>query len=216
MAYGYRRIHSPPFLDGKSANVFALSCTDNGGVLLCDTRSNAIMHHFQMNATAVVYEWDLVSGRCLNKFKDEHSLHLTTFEMSPSVNYDFARHAFVSAGSRMGFLNLYPVVSDYDRDTGVPSSSCIQHELVKSYGNLSTAVTSIAHEDSGTFIAYASEHKRNALRIIHNPSGRVISNWPTESINLGRVTSLAFAPRLSTLAVGNRSGKVQLFRIITT
>ncbi|GIX63326.1 WD-40 repeat protein [Babesia caballi] len=231
--YGYRRVHTPPAPDDRgAADVFALSCSDHGGVLLCDSRSNSIMHHFQMNATAVgvgfhlragivvtadedanVYEWDLATGRCSHKFKDDHSLRLTSFAMSPSIRAEFARHAFMVAGSQMGFLNLFPVVPD--AVGGPPPSSYIAQDHVKTYGNLSTAVTSIAAEDNGTFIAYASEHKRNALRIVHNPSGCVVGNWPTEKVNLGRVTDVAFASRFSTLAVGNRTGRVQFFRILT-
>ncbi|GFE55207.1 WD-40 repeat protein, putative [Babesia ovis] len=231
-AYGYRRIYTPSFSDDQNGSMFALCCTDRGGVLLCDSRSSAIMHHFQMNATAVgigfhlragvvitadsdanIYEWDLVSGRCVHKFRDEHSLRLSCFESSPMSNTDFSRNAYISCGSRMGFLNLYPIMPP--SDATLPGSH-IQQDVVKTYGNLSTGITAIAHESNGRFIAYGSEHKRNALRIIHNPSGQVVSNWPIESVNLGRVTALSFCARSSTLAVGNRMGKVQLFRILTT
>ncbi|GBE59848.1 WD-40 repeat containing protein, putative [Babesia ovata] len=228
----YSRVHTPPASDDEAASVYALSCSDHGGVLLCDARSNAIMHHFQMNAVSVgvgfhyragvvitadkeanIYEWDLATGRCLHKFKDDHSLHLSSFAISPGAHEEFSRHAFVAAGSQMGFLNLFPLLPGAAEDE---ERSCIKRDLLKSYGNLSTPITSISADDSGKFIAYGSEHKKNALRIIHNPSGCVIGNWPTENVGLGRVTDVAFASRFSTLAVGNRAGRVQFFRILTT
>eukprot|EP00371_Babesia_bovis_P003626 XP_001612273.1 hypothetical protein [Babesia bovis T2Bo] len=131
--------------------------------------------------------------------------------MSPTVSAEFASNAYLAVGSRMGFLNRYPVLHSEDSTR----SSIIHQSLLKTYGNLSTGITSICHDNKGIFIAYASDQQRNALRIIHNPSGQVVSNWPVETINLGRVTSVAFAPRSSTLAVGNRSGRVQLFGILT-
>ncbi|KAK1937544.1 hypothetical protein X943_002753 [Babesia divergens] len=233
-ASGYRKIHVPHDHDNHvGRDIFALSSSDYGGVLICDGRSNSIVHHFQMNAQSIgaafylpanmvitadeeanIYEWDITTGKCMNKFKDDHSLHLTSFAISPTVSAEFSRNAYLTTGSRTGFLNRFPLTSERDSNEG--GTTCIQGDLVKSYGNLSTAITSIATEESGTFIAYASEHKRNAIRIIHNPSSHVIGNWPTDSFNLGRITDVAFGSKYNTLAIGNRRGRVQFFRIFTT
>ncbi|KAK1444042.1 U3 small nucleolar RNA-associated protein 18 [Babesia gibsoni] len=231
---GYRRVYTPDInQDSSLSDIFALSCADNGGVMICDGKSNAIIHHLQMNAQAMgvafhlrsnavitaddsanIYEWDLTTGKCLHKFNDQYSVHISTIAVSPAVSTEFSSSAFLFTGSRTGFLNRYLLSSEpYSSDSG---TSFIQKDVVKSYGNLATAVTSIAAETSGKFTAYASEHKRSAVRIVHNPSGNVIGNWPTDQFNLGRITDMSFCSKFNTLAIGNRHGKVQFFRIFTT
>lgn len=228
---GYKKIYAPVAQDEHSTtDVYALSCSDNGGVLICDARSNSVIHHFQMNSQSAgvffpprssavltadveanVYQWDLGTGRCLHKFKDNHSLNLTSFALSQNVTTEFSSTGFLYTGSRTGYLNRFPLSSGSVTDDS--GSTVVHEDLVRSYGNITTAVTSIATDEKGLFVAYASEHKRNAVRILHNPSGQVVSNWPTEKFNLGRVTAMSFCSEFNTLALGNRNGKVQFFRI---
>ncbi|AFZ79811.1 hypothetical protein BEWA_026600 [Theileria equi strain WA] len=160
------------------------------------------------DADANVYEWDIVGGRCRFKFKDNHSVHISSFALSHPFGEN-VRNAFLANGSTSGFLNVYPMFSQKD-----DQSHLVQNELVKSFGNLSTEVTSIATDSTGNFIVYSSVHKRNALRIVYTPSFKVIANWPTDKINLGRVTSLSFCSQQNTLAIGNKRGKIQFYKII--
>ncbi len=51
------------------------------------------------------------------------------------------------------------------------------------------------------------------MRLIHVPTGTVFSNWPGQRTPLHKVTAIDFSPGGAYLAVGNRKGKVLLYRL---
>ena len=62
-------------------------------------------------------------------------------------------------------------------------------------------------------LAMASRMKKDALRLVHLPSGTVFQNWPTSRSPLGYVHSVAFSPGGGYLAVGNAKGRALLYRL---
>lgn len=59
----------------------------------------------------------------------------------------------------------------------------------------------------------ASRMKKDALRLVHLPTGTVFSNWPTRLTPLHYVHCGAFSPGGGFMAVGNAKGRVLLYRL---
>ena len=55
--------------------------------------------------------------------------------------------------------------------------------------------------------------KPDQIRMVHVPSGRVFSNWPTERTPTRKVECMDFSPGGAYFAVGNNKGKVLLYRL---
>ena len=77
--------------------------------------------------------------------------------------------------------------------------------------------TPVTHSEVGVpvaqMLAMASRMKKDALRLVHLPSGSVFQNWPTSRSPLGYVHSVAFSPGGGYLAVGNAKGRALLYRL---
>ena len=65
----------------------------------------------------------------------------------------------------------------------------------------------------GELLAIASDRTKDALKLIHLPTGTVFQNWPSDRTPLRKVTSLDFSPGGGYLAVGNSRGRVLLYRL---
>ena len=59
----------------------------------------------------------------------------------------------------------------------------------------------------------ASRLKKDALRVVHLPSGTVFSNFPPRGAPLHYVHCAAFSPGGGYLAAGNARGRVLLWRL---
>lgn len=79
--------------------------------------------------------------------------------------------------------------------------------------SLVTSVDSLEFSPDGSLLALGSRMKRDALRLLHVPSGTVYSNWPTSRSPLGYVHALAFSPAGGSLAIGNAKGRVLVYRL---
>jgi U3 small nucleolar RNA-associated protein 18 len=84
---------------------------------------------------------------------------------------------------------------------------------LRSVMNLVTKVTATAFHPSGQLMAIASEEKKDHMKLVHLPSCTVFSNWPTERTPLGRVSCMDFSSGGAYLAVGNKKGRVLLYKV---
>jgi U3 small nucleolar RNA-associated protein 18 len=62
-------------------------------------------------------------------------------------------------------------------------------------------------------LAMSSRMKKDALRLVHLPTGTVFANWPTSRTPLHCVTAMDFSPGGGYFAMGNAKGKALLYRI---
>lgn len=83
----------------------------------------------------------------------------------------------------------------------------------RGFEQLTTPITNIAFTPDGQLLAFASKHKKDALRLVHLPSCTVYRNWPTENTPLGRISAVAFGNQSDLLAVGNDQGKIRMWEI---
>lgn len=84
---------------------------------------------------------------------------------------------------------------------------------VKTIENLVTTTTAMRWNGDGQILAIASKLKKDAFRLVHFPSMRVFSNWPTSGTPLGSVSSVDFSPASQYVAIGNTRGKVLLYSL---
>lgn len=192
--------------------VVAMAAVGTGTILVCDSMTKQLIRSVKMNgiATSVafhsnepilvtadrdgfVYEWDLVTGRCMNSMQD-HSLL--------SVSALATGHETIAAGSRTGYVNLYSL-----------ESRSLLENPIRSYKNLTTAATAIKYHPSRSLLCIASKWKRNALRLIHLPSKSVFDNWPTYKTPLLSPTAVDFSGCGKYLGIGNETGQTLLYQL---
>jgi hypothetical protein len=161
-----------------------------------------------------VAEWSMESKRTLGTWRDEGSIGGTVMSLGghggPSA---LGGDRWVALGSNSGILNVY------DRNDLIATSAEGEVEVkplptpTRGFEQLTTPITNIAFTPDGQLLAFASKHKKDALRLVHLPSCTVYRNWPTENTPLGRITAVAFGNQSDLLAVGNDQGKIRMWEI---
>jgi len=200
-----------------TANRLYSVASDNGHILVCDVLTNRIARSFKLNAEvtgicfhpfqnsifatdveAYVYEWDLGTGRCKDRFQDVGSLNISSIAV-PNVG---SSPSVIATGSTTGFVNLMHL-----------GPNGIDRTPIKTFGNLTTPITTMCYHPTNEVLGIASRSVQSALRLIHVPSQSVYANWPTQRTPVGYVTSACFSRSGSHLAIGNAKGNVLLYRL---
>ena len=93
---------------------------------------------------------------------------------------------------------------------------------LKCFKNLVTEVRSVSINNDNTLVVYASEDKKDQVRVIHLPSLSVYSNWPAVNEKLGFIRDVSIsgdnrscgegALGVEYLAMAGKRGKVYLYR----
>ncbi|KAM9907579.1 hypothetical protein OXX69_006381 [Metschnikowia pulcherrima] len=155
------------------------------------------------NEAGDFWEFDLESSsnKPSRRWTDASAVNVTRITLGgPSDRW-------LAVGTKSGVVNIF------DRSTfeGVlPGKNPVPFKEVT---NLITATSHLAFSPDGQILCISSKQKKDALKLVHLPSGTVFSNWPTSGTPLGRVTVTEFSPNGQMLAIGNDSGKVTLWRI---
>ncbi|KAF6844401.1 U3 small nucleolar RNA-associated protein [Colletotrichum musicola] len=121
---------------------------------------------------------------------------------------------WVAVGSNSGIANIY------DRDETLVKTSkdgevsfVERPEPTRVLEQLVTPITVITFSPDGQLMAFGSQSKKDALRLVHLPTCTVYRNWPTAQTPLGRITAVAFGRQSDLLAVGNDSGQIRMWEI---
>jgi U3 small nucleolar RNA-associated protein 18 len=154
-------------------------------------------HMWSLALDGGVYQWDLESKTCLHKFTDQGCIKASVLAVSDDEKW-------IAVGSIVGVVNVYSIQSCLNSDSPEP---------FKVLMNLTTAITSLAFHPSSDLLAFASHDIKDALRLFHIPSQRVVKNWPTSNTPLAHVSTVAFSPSGRHIAIGNNKGKVLLYRM---
>ncbi|CAK7221422.1 U3 snoRNP protein [Sporothrix curviconia] len=166
-----------------------------------------------------VGEWSLETRRFVGVWRDDGSTGGTVLALGggqvggqtggPDA---LGGDRWVAIGSKTGITNLYNRASLLVAGSS-PATVATNPTPLRVLEQLITPVTSIAFTPDGQLMAFASKHKRDALRLVHLPSATVYRNWPTSKTPLGRITAVAFGRDSDFLAVGNDTGKTRLWEI---
>ncbi|RLV92790.1 U3 small nucleolar RNA-associated protein [Spathaspora sp. JA1] len=158
-----------------------------------------------VNSAGEVWEYELstnnkksnktnIHHKILRKWVDDGGIGITKIKLGGPKN------RWVAVGTNNGIVNIY------DRNSFTSdSATSFRPKPIKTVENLITSISSLVFNADGQILCIASRGKRDALRLVHLPSGSVYSNWPTSGTPLGRVTSVVFSPNNEMLAIGNES-----------
>ncbi|KAG4302378.1 hypothetical protein PCK1_001360 [Pneumocystis canis] len=150
------------------------------------------------NKNGGIWEWDVFSQKVLSKWNDDGNVSITKISLGGFDDRWFA------VGTDSGIVNVY------DRKNVVNESN--KPFLYKVLGHLTTSINALEFSSDGQILAMASGEKRDSFRLVHFPTGSVYKNWPTSSTPLGRVSTVKFSPPGSEITIGNKSGKIGLWR----
>ncbi|SNX82520.1 related to UTP18 - possible U3 snoRNP protein involved in maturation of pre-18S rRNA [Melanopsichium pennsylvanicum] len=182
-----------------------------------------------MSTEGSVHLWDIrnmgLEVGCTSIWNDPGSFGAKGLEVSPNGR-------FWTVGSDGGIVNIYkrptescPTSLPTIAGTFLPSARVDEAKSmfgkvpggnmdpVKTIENLVTATSTMRWNGDGQILAVASKAKKDALRLVHFPSMRVFSNWPTSGTPLGSVSSVDFSPASQYVAIGNTRGKVLLYSL---
>jgi U3 small nucleolar RNA-associated protein 18 len=152
-----------------------------------------------------VYLWDVRKHACVDRHIDEGALVGTA--ISTSVSH-------YAIGSSTGVVNVYRQgAMRGEGDNTISRSGDRREQPDHTFMNLTTGISALTFNKDGQILAMASRALKNAVRLVHVPTMSVYSNWPTQNVNLKRVSRLAFSPSGGFLAAGNDKGEALLFRL---
>lgn len=165
------------------------------------------------NTYGEIWEFDLTKGgKIIQKWKDDAAVGITTIQVGGGTNSNhllstqrIRSNRWLAIGSESGFVNIY------ERANGSNKSNTF--EPIITLDQLTTTISSLVFSPDGQMLCMASRAIKDALRIVHLPTGSVFKNWPTSGTPFGKVTSVTFSPHGEMLAVGNEQGKVRLWRL---
>lgn len=163
-----------------------------------------------------VGEWSLATRRTVGIWRDEGSIGGTVMALGgrngPS---EVGGDGWVALGSTSGVLNIYDRAELISKGQGAAVELKPLPTPTRSFEQLTTPITVTAFSPDGQLLAFASQHKKDAFKLVHLPSCTVYRNWPTEQTPMGRVTAVTFGRSKDTdvLAVGNDVGKIRMWEI---
>ncbi|KAN0060704.1 U3 snoRNP protein [Thecaphora frezii] len=168
-----------------------------------------------LSAEGSVHIWDIrntgAEVSCVSIWKDQGIYGAKGLEISPNGK-------FWSVGSDNGIVNIYKRPSsragasdEVKYDVNQAPGGLI--EPLKEIGNLTTASTTLRWNHDGQVLALASRNKKDVLKLVHFPTMKVFSNWPTSGTPLGHVTAVDFSRGSQYMAIGNGKGKVLLYAL---
>lgn len=152
-----------------------------------------------VNSVGEVWEYRLgtKAAEAARRWQDDAGVGVTRIRLGGP------KSRWLAIGTNNGVVNIY------DRSTfgtgAIRPLRCVE--------NLVTTISSLVFSPDGQLLCIALRAKKDAMRLVHLPSGTVYANWPTSGTPLGRVTAVAFLPNNEMLAVGNEAGRVTLWRM---
>ncbi|KAI9668438.1 MAG: hypothetical protein M1831_001192 [Alyxoria varia] len=103
---------------------------------------------------------------------------------------------YIAIGSTAGIVNMYarPALTHLaNHPPPNPPTPTAQPKPTHTITNLPLPITSLAFspDPQAQLLVLASVFKKDAMKLVHTPSGSVYRNWPTSKTPLGRVSAVA-------------------------
>lgn len=148
-----------------------------------------------INSAGEIWEFEIQTGKILSRWTDNTGVGVTKIK----VGGNNGNNRWLAVGSKSGMVNIYDRMKN--------------NKLIGTIENLVTSISSLEFNVDGQLLCIASRAKRDALRLVHIPTCKTYSNWPTSGTPLGKVTSICFSPNSEMLATGNEAGRVRLWHL---
>jgi U3 small nucleolar RNA-associated protein 18 len=152
-----------------------------------------------------IFHWDLRTRRCRCRHYDMGMSPTTALSVAPTGGR-------FAVGSRSGCVHAYDFAAVEATCSGGSGAgrNPVPAAVVQS---LTTPIDRVRYNHDGQLLAISSREKKDAVRLVHVPSYRTYSNWPTSRTPLKYASSLAFSPRSGYFACGNDKGTVLLYSL---
>ena len=168
------------------------------GVVADVAFSNDGQSAYVLAEDGIVSVFDMETKKQMWLFQDHGCVKATCIAVSDDG-------AWVSVGQTCGIVNVYTLNSCRASSTPTPA---------KAIASIVTPISLLKFHPSGQILALCSRVKKDAMRLFHLPTLRVVKNWPTANTPLGNVSSLDFSPDCKYIAVGNAKGKALLYQLL--
>jgi len=217
--YGLAMGANPVDLPGMRSSKFFSVLGDGGAVVICDLATKHAVRTLRMAAPGVaatfstardtlftadeesnIYEWDLGSGRCLQRMKEPWATKITRLAMRRVAQH--SPTPILAVGTASGNIDFF--------DASGPK---LPSQPTSTVSNLTTLVNCMAFHPGGEILAAASNYTKDALKLVHVGSSTVFATWPTQRTPLNRVTAVDFSRRDGYFAIGNEKGRVLLYQL---
>lgn len=152
---------------------------------------------FSHSSDAEVTVFDMKTHCVTHRFWDEGCINGSDITISPSGE-------LLATGSRQGVVNIYDLRQSFTTRTPKP---------LKAIMNLTTSISSIKFNATSEIMAMSSNCIKDAVRMVHLPTGLVFNNFPGIQAKLDRPSVMSFSPQSGYLAIGNLAKEVSLFRL---
>ena len=183
-----------------------------------------------------LYIWDLRynGSNCLGQLSNSDGTPCSCINVSSplmvsvgGIENDFVNTYKVAVGYESGVTDLFNLDlsrlnnsnegvdhdSNNNNNSSSSSSSSSSESLRKSFMNLTTKITNIAFHPSNEIVAIASNQRKDQVRVIHTPSLKTFSNWPTIKSPVRHLQELDFSSDGRHMAIANSAGRVLLYNI---
>lgn len=191
---------------------------DTGTTFLCDTRTKQVVRTFRMSSTGVasvfsldrdslfsadadsyLYDWDLGTGRCRQRIKEESAVGVTCMA---TCKASATSASMLAVGTQMGYVDVYD------------ASGPLVKQPLFSVKNLTMKVTSLCFHPSGeALVATSSMMKEGGLKVVHTSTRTVFQNWPTSNTPLNKLSALGVSSRGGLMTYSDRRGDIFLYRL---
>lgn len=139
----------------------------------------------------------MASRTCINKAIDDGCLSAKAVAASPNGQY-------IATGSKQGAVNIY--------DTRNILSEMYPQPM-KTILNIVTPITKLKFNPTSEILAMASDAKANSFKMVHLPSFKVFSNFPTSKTKMYNPLDIDFSPESGYMSVSNNRGYAYLYRL---
>eukprot|EP00796_Vickermania_ingenoplastis_P011000 gene11000-7643_t len=156
--------------------------------------------HLYISSGNRVLLYDIRMGsRYVKEHVDEGALQITRFAVSSR---------YLAIGSSSGVVSLYHRTEESEsNDRSSTGGSNARPAPLKNFSQLTTGIDGVAFgagADQMPALAFFTGSQKAAFRLAHLPEGTVVPSFPAVSTRHDFIHSLAFAPGLPILSVGER------------
>ena len=181
------------YSDRTRSKIFTLKMNDD--ITSCSFSSDGELL-YSHGTGGEVYVWDIRAQDCLHRFWDEGCVQGTAISVSRNNRY-------VATGSSSGIVNIY------NRSELLKGTKPTPEKVIS---NLTTTISNLKFSPTSEMLAFSSEYKDNAVKLMHLPSMTVFQNFPPMKHNLMRPNCMDFSTNGGYFSVGNNRGAANLFR----
>jgi U3 small nucleolar RNA-associated protein 18 len=168
--------------------------------IIASSHSDSGRELFLAGGDGKISTWDLRKMRCMDKKSLSGTRRITALANS-SLNQ-------IAIGDCDGIVSVIPLWKELYNNSAVRTLKPSQK-----IESLRSTIDGLTYNSDGSLLSLSSSACKDSLRMAHQPSGILCSNWPTSKTPLNYVFCSTFSKDNQYLAFGNARGRVLLYRL---